>query len=75
MAVIAVPRLSYTLAKGQLRPPLDELWENTELSVPGNTPEFMYNVFTGMKIRVTPNHTLLGRELFQHFPVALLIGG
>ena len=75
LAIIAVPRLSYTLAKGQLRPPLDELWENTELHVPANTREFMYNVFTGVKIKVTPNRMLLGRELFQHFPVALLIGG
>ena len=74
VAIIAVPRLSYTLAKGHLVPPLAELWENTELPVPGNTAEFMYNVFTGVKIRVTPSHTLLGRELFQHFPVALLIG-
>lgn len=75
VAIIAVPRLGYTLAKGQLRPLLDEIWETTELPVPGNTPEFMYNVFTGVKIRVTANRTLLGRELFQHFPVALLISG
>jgi (1->4)-alpha-D-glucan 1-alpha-D-glucosylmutase len=75
VAITAIPRFGYTLAKGQLQAPLNELWENTELAVPANTPEFMYNVFTGEKIRITPNHTLLGRELFQHFPVALLIGG
>jgi (1->4)-alpha-D-glucan 1-alpha-D-glucosylmutase len=75
LAITVVPRLSYTLAKGQMRPPLDELWENTELQVPANTPEFMYNVFTGVKIKMTPNRTLLCREIFQHFPVALLIGG
>jgi len=75
VAITAIPRFGYTLAKGQLQAPLSELWENTELAVPANTPEFMYNVFTGEKIRITPNHTLLGRELFQHFPVALLIGG
>jgi (1->4)-alpha-D-glucan 1-alpha-D-glucosylmutase len=75
VAIIAVPRLAYTLAKGHLRAPLGDIWENTELPVPANTPEFMYNVFSGVKITVTPNRTLLGRELFQHFPVALLIGG
>lgn len=75
VAIIAVPRLGYALAKGQLQPPTGEIWENTELPVTGGTPEFLYNVFTGVKIRITPNRTLLGRELFQHFPVALLIGG
>jgi (1->4)-alpha-D-glucan 1-alpha-D-glucosylmutase len=75
VAIIAVPRLAYTLAKGQLQPPTGDIWDNTELAVTGGTPEFLQNVFTGEKIRVTPNRTVLCRELFQHFPVALLIGG
>ncbi|MFL6314492.1 MAG: malto-oligosyltrehalose synthase [Terriglobales bacterium] len=73
MAIVAVPRLSYTLAGGALRAPLASLWENTELPVPSRCPEFLENVFTGEKIRVTPQRTLLCREVFAHFPVALLV--
>lgn len=74
VAIVTVPRLSYILADGAMRPPLGELWQDTELPVPSHTPEFLENVFTGEKIRVTPQRTLLGRELFRHFPVALLAG-
>ena len=72
VAIVAVPRLSYMLAGGTTRPPLGELWQDTELPVPSRTSEFLENVFTGEKIRVSPQRTLLGRELFRHFPVALL---
>ncbi len=75
VAITAVPRLSYTLAGGALRAPLGEAWQKTEIPVPQRTAEFLENVFTGEKIRVTPNRTLLCDELFAHFPVALLISG
>ena len=75
VAIIAVPRFSYILAGGALRPPLGDLWQATELPVPSRTSEFLENVFTGEKIRVTPNRTLLCSELFSHFPVALLACG
>ena len=73
VAIVAVPRLSYTLAGGAIRAPLGELWAGTELPVPPRTAEFLENVFTGEKIKVGVNRTLLGHELFAHFPVALLI--
>jgi (1->4)-alpha-D-glucan 1-alpha-D-glucosylmutase len=75
VAIVAAPRLSYTLAGGALRAPLGELWGSTELPVPPRTAEFLENVFTGEKIRVGPNRTLLCHELFAHFPLALLISG
>jgi (1->4)-alpha-D-glucan 1-alpha-D-glucosylmutase len=75
VAIVAVPRLSYTLAGGALRPPVGDVWEQTELPVPSRTPEFLDNVFTGEKIKVTPGRTLLCDELFAHFPVALLVSG
>jgi (1->4)-alpha-D-glucan 1-alpha-D-glucosylmutase len=75
VAIVAAPRLSYTLARGKLQPPIGELWDSTELPVPSRTAEFLENVFTGEKIKVTPARTLLCRELFAHFPVALLISG
>lgn len=73
VAIVAVPRLSYTLAGGALRAPLAELWDTTELPVPPRCAEFLENVFTGEKIRVTAQRTLLCREVFAHFPVALLV--
>src|SRR4051812_3328604 len=73
MAIVAVPRLSYTLTSGAMRAPLADLWENTELPVPSRCPEFLESVFTGEKIKVTPQRMLLCREVFAHFPVALLV--
>jgi (1->4)-alpha-D-glucan 1-alpha-D-glucosylmutase len=74
VAIVAVPRLGFTLARGAIRPPLGELWDDTELPVPAQTAEFVESVFTGEKIQVTPGRTLLCREVFAHFPVALLVG-
>jgi (1->4)-alpha-D-glucan 1-alpha-D-glucosylmutase len=73
VAIVAVPRLSYTLAGGALHAPLAGLWESTELPVPPRTAEFLENVFTGERIRVSANRSLLCRELFARFPVALLV--
>jgi (1->4)-alpha-D-glucan 1-alpha-D-glucosylmutase len=73
VVIVAVPRLSHTLAGGAIRPPLAGLWENTELPVPQHTAEFLENVFTGEKVRVSAQRTLLCSEVFAHFPVALLV--
>jgi (1->4)-alpha-D-glucan 1-alpha-D-glucosylmutase len=75
VAIVAVPRLSYTLAGGAMSAPLAGLWEGTELPVPPRTAEFLENVFTGEKIKVSANRSLLCHELFAHFPVALLVSG
>ena len=73
VAIIVVPRLSYTLAAGAMRAPLGDLWENTDVPVPPRSAEFLENVFTGEKIRVNAQRTLSCREVFAHFPVALLV--
>jgi (1->4)-alpha-D-glucan 1-alpha-D-glucosylmutase len=73
VAIVAVPRLSYTLAGGAIRPPLAGLWETTEIPVPPRSSEFLENVFTGEKLRVSGQRTLLCSEVFAHFPVALLV--
>jgi (1->4)-alpha-D-glucan 1-alpha-D-glucosylmutase len=75
VAIVAVPRFSYALAGGALRAPLGELWDNTEIPVPPRTAEFLENAFTGEKVRVGANRSLLCHSLFAHFPVALLISG
>lgn len=73
VAIVAVPRLSYTLTGGAMRAPLAALWENTEIPVPPRCAEFLENVFTGEKIKVTAQRTLLCSEVFAYFPVALLV--
>jgi (1->4)-alpha-D-glucan 1-alpha-D-glucosylmutase len=70
--VVAVPRLSLTLAGGSVRPPLDELWEDTEIPAPASAGNPLDNVFTGERVVIGPKRTLLCREVFAHFPVALL---
>jgi (1->4)-alpha-D-glucan 1-alpha-D-glucosylmutase len=72
-AVIAVPRLAYTLMKGEPRAPLGEAWGDAEIVVPRSSDEYL-NVFTGETLRTGSAHTLLCREVFAHFPVALLAG-
>ncbi|HET9363541.1 MAG TPA: malto-oligosyltrehalose synthase, partial [Candidatus Angelobacter sp.] len=75
VVIVAIPRLSYTLAAGAMRAPIGELWQDTELPVPPRTAEFLENVFTGEKVKVSANRSLLCHELFTHFPAALLISG
>jgi (1->4)-alpha-D-glucan 1-alpha-D-glucosylmutase len=69
--LVAVPRLAYSLMKGKPAPPLGEVWETTELPLPVAGDEFV-NVLTGERLSSTPTRTLLCREIFQRFPVALL---
>ncbi|MFB3916320.1 MAG: malto-oligosyltrehalose synthase [Terriglobales bacterium] len=73
IVVVAVPRLAYTLMKGQPEPPLGEVWRNTELRLPPGQGEFV-NIFTGETLASGSTRTLLCREVFAHFPVALLAG-
>jgi (1->4)-alpha-D-glucan 1-alpha-D-glucosylmutase len=72
-AVVAVPRLPYTLCNGEAGWPMAAQWGNTELVLPSSAPTELRNVFTGETV-LAVNHTVLCRELFAHFPVALLRG-
>jgi (1->4)-alpha-D-glucan 1-alpha-D-glucosylmutase len=71
VAVVAVPRLFYTLMKGEMRPPLGAVWGAAELSLPPGYGEFV-NVLTGEHIAAANGRGLLCREVFARFPVALL---
>ena len=73
IAVAAAPRLAFTLMKGQPRPPLGEAWGETQLELPAGSGDFV-NVFTGEAPAGGGTRTLLCREVFAHFPVALLAG-
>jgi (1->4)-alpha-D-glucan 1-alpha-D-glucosylmutase len=72
-ALTAVPRFPYTLMKGEMRPPLGEdVWKDATIELPpGATGEFR-NVLTGESVTARDGR-LLCREVFAHFPVALLM--
>lgn len=72
-AVVAVPRLSYTLAGGSLRAPLGKSWNDTNISVPCAPGTILENSFTGERIKVNENQTISCGEVFGYFPVALLL--
>ena len=71
MAIVAAPRLSCSLMRGEMRPPLATVWDNTELQLPRPAPTHLLNVFSGEVIE-SQNGTLLCREIFRSFPLALL---
>jgi (1->4)-alpha-D-glucan 1-alpha-D-glucosylmutase len=73
-AIIAVPRLAYTLMRERMAPPLGEVWGATEFASPPGYDKFV-NVFTGEKLAVAGERSLLCREIFAHFPVAMLAAG
>jgi (1->4)-alpha-D-glucan 1-alpha-D-glucosylmutase len=72
MALVAVPRLSYTLMRGRLQPPMGDAWGNAVLQLPAEmTGTRLLNIFTG-EVFSANGRTLPCRDLFAHFPVALL---
>ena len=70
-ALVAVPRLPYELSGGEQRSPTGEIWGNTELSAPQGA-SILRDVFTGKEFQPSARGTVLCRELFAHFPLALL---
>jgi len=73
-ALIAVPRLSFTMLNGESRLPKSEDWGATRLRAPQEfSGREFHNVLTGERVAVQPNGELLCREVFASFPVALLV--
>ncbi len=72
MAVVAVPRYSCTLMNGEMRAPLGDVWGETGVQLPPQAPHEFVNVFTGETLAPSAERSLLCRELFARFPVALL---
>lgn len=71
MSITAVPRLSLTLMKGHRQPPVGTVWENSELTLPPDAEgKRLRNIFTGEVLLA--GKSLLCRELFASFPVAVL---
>lgn len=72
-AISVVPRLSHTLMRGEIKMPLGEIWGDTEFALPPGIEGEFVNLFTGEVVRTTASRTLLCREVFFSFPVALLL--
>ncbi len=73
MAIVAAPRFTYSLMNGKTAAPLAEVWGGATITVPEQGPREFENAFTGETVRAEGG-SLLCRELFRHFPVALLHG-
>jgi (1->4)-alpha-D-glucan 1-alpha-D-glucosylmutase len=73
MAVVAVPRFAYAMMGGKPSASLEEAWGNSAINIPEEGPQEFTNVFTGETVRAE-GCSLLCRELFHQFPVALLYG-
>ncbi len=72
-AIVAAPRLAHTVMNGAQRPPLGAVWRKMAVVLPERVRGRQWrNIFTGEALTATTDNTLLCRELFAHFPVALL---
>ena len=71
IAIIAAPRLSYTLMKGKEELPMGAAWGDMHLQLPSEVVgQRLRNIFTGE--RFLAGSSLSCRELFGSFPLALL---
>jgi (1->4)-alpha-D-glucan 1-alpha-D-glucosylmutase len=71
--IVAAPRLSYTLMKGEIHPPIGNAWGRGYIRVaPGISGRFR-NVFSNEVLTISGEQRLLCSEVFGTFPVALLI--
>jgi len=71
LAIVAVPRFSYTLMTGVAQPPIGEAWQNLALHLPPGAPLEFENIFTGEKV-IAKDGVLLCSDLFSSFPVCVL---
>ena len=70
-AIIAVPRLSYTLMGGKPIPPVEHIWGEAAIKLPDGVPEDLSNVLTGKRLQ-TKKGSLLCRDIFDELPVCVL---
>jgi len=71
-AVTIAPRLMTAVVPEGEWPLGEEIWEDTEVILPGNVPTKWENVFTDQIVTGDPSLRIGG--VLRHFPVALLIG-
>ncbi|MFL6436899.1 MAG: malto-oligosyltrehalose synthase [Terriglobales bacterium] len=71
MAIVAAPRLAYTLMGGKPVAPTEHVWGNAALKLPEGAAEDFENIFTGERLHAQDG-TLLCRDLFRIFPLCVL---
>jgi (1->4)-alpha-D-glucan 1-alpha-D-glucosylmutase len=71
-AIIAVPRLAYTLMAGKAAPPIGDVWGDATIALPEGVSGELRNVLTDKKVAAT-DRKLLCREMFETLPVAVLV--
>jgi (1->4)-alpha-D-glucan 1-alpha-D-glucosylmutase len=71
--VAAAPRLSYTLMKGTIQPPVADAWGKATIEIPQEISGTLRNVYTNGRHAIGNDRRLLCSEVFATFPVALLI--
>lgn len=70
-AVVAVPRLAYTLSGGKAGLSSDEVWRDASIRLPQDAPTRFENIFTGEQLDANDGN-LRCADLFRHFPVCVL---
>jgi (1->4)-alpha-D-glucan 1-alpha-D-glucosylmutase len=71
--IVAAPRLSSQLLQGVPRMPYgEEVWQDTRFGLAGNATRFR-NVLTGELSEPDEHGVFSAKQLFQNFPVALLV--
>jgi maltooligosyltrehalose synthase len=70
--LVVVPRFACTLMKGKPILPLGEAWREEALLLPAYAGKPFLDAFTGERRSVSTEGTLLLREIFEEFPVAVL---
>ena len=73
MAIVAVPRFSYTLMGGAMQSPIGQVWQDAAIKLPQGAPSEFENIFTGEHLH-SEDGTLLCRDMFSNFPVCVLRG-
>jgi (1->4)-alpha-D-glucan 1-alpha-D-glucosylmutase len=84
IVLTCVPRLVATLAGERHAPPIGhDVWDDTAVTLPAGAPGRYRNVFTGATLTARagrdgaaeePSATLQAADIFDRFPVALLVG-
>ncbi|MFL6301500.1 MAG: malto-oligosyltrehalose synthase [Terriglobales bacterium] len=72
-AISLAPRFAFTLMRGEPKMPLGDVWGDTEIALPPGIEGEFVNLLTGEVVRTTSSRSLLCREVFASFPVALLL--
>jgi (1->4)-alpha-D-glucan 1-alpha-D-glucosylmutase len=73
VAIVAVPRLAYTLMGGKPVPPLEHAWGDAAIKLLQGAPEEFENIFTGERVQAKEG-VLFCRDLFRRFHVCILSG-